>query len=220
MPRGESSRFGSSASSIRIATSSQYLREKTLQPLRQPDRHEVVTHVSDTIRYLCVRSGQILQWCRKRILHQILANPITTGFSPVLAARLWTLPFGPCGRQYLRRHPGGGRGMQGVKRGPAKSCGPLHPANSPRGLSVGSGPSFGLSCKALKWKLQLFRSRKGTHFRERHALSINRNRPPPRPRSPKSPEMSHSPTPQIKKAEYPVKSMGCKGKKTGVGPSI
>jgi hypothetical protein len=25
------------------------------------------------------------------------ANPITTGFSPVLAARLWTLRFGPCG---------------------------------------------------------------------------------------------------------------------------
>jgi len=30
------------------------------------------------------------------------ANPITTGFSPVLAARLWTLPFGPCGGQRLR----------------------------------------------------------------------------------------------------------------------
>ena len=33
------------------------------------------------------------------IPHPAYANPITTGFSPALAARLWTLPFGPCGRQ-------------------------------------------------------------------------------------------------------------------------
>src|SRR5262249_56708640 len=33
--------------------------KRPLQPLRQPERHEVVTHVSGTIRYLCVRSGHI-----------------------------------------------------------------------------------------------------------------------------------------------------------------
>jgi hypothetical protein len=44
------------------------------------------------------------------IPHPAHANPITTGFSPVLAARLWTLPFGPCGRQHLRVLPCGSRG--------------------------------------------------------------------------------------------------------------
>jgi hypothetical protein len=59
------------------------------------------------------------------IRHPGPANPITTGFSPVLPARLWTLSFGPCGRQDLVAAPGwSGQGAEGDRR---KSCRPSTP---------------------------------------------------------------------------------------------
>jgi hypothetical protein len=54
------------------------------------------------------------------IPHPGPANPITTGFSPVLATRLWTLPFGLCGRQHLQLVPGPVGECRGRKGGPAK----------------------------------------------------------------------------------------------------
>ena len=41
------------------------LEQETLQPLDNPERHEVVTHVSGTICYLCVRAGQGVLWRRE-----------------------------------------------------------------------------------------------------------------------------------------------------------
>ena len=38
------------------------LEQNTLQPLDNPVRPEVVTHVIGTFRYLCLRSGQLSDW--------------------------------------------------------------------------------------------------------------------------------------------------------------
>src|SRR5712672_1819565 len=48
---------------------------------RQPDRHEVVTHVSGTICYLCLRSGQ----CPTRVVGRtrtMFHNTLVVGSSP------------------------------------------------------------------------------------------------------------------------------------------
>ena len=50
----------------------------------------------------CTTRFRLSAGAARGIPHQAHANPITTGFSPILAARLWTLPFGPCERQRLR----------------------------------------------------------------------------------------------------------------------
>ena len=38
------------------------LEQNTLQPLDNPVRPEVVTHVIGTFRYLCLRSGHLFSW--------------------------------------------------------------------------------------------------------------------------------------------------------------
>jgi hypothetical protein len=59
---GNRRRFGSVSPSIKIATS----RDQDLATPRRPDRHEVVTHVSGTIRYRCVRAGHNFNGGRTR----------------------------------------------------------------------------------------------------------------------------------------------------------
>ncbi len=59
--------FGSSASCTTISVSSTWSRY--LAPSRQPVRPEVVTHVIGTTCHPCLRTRQILSWCRMQDLN-------------------------------------------------------------------------------------------------------------------------------------------------------
>ena len=52
------------------------LEQNTLQPLDNPVRPEVVTHVIGTFRYLCLRSGQLKALARRKGFEPLTPMPV------------------------------------------------------------------------------------------------------------------------------------------------